>query len=150
MADRIPMVDYLRLEDDGPVLVARECQACGALFFERRNACGRCSGTVFSPRTLARTGVLRSFTVVQRSAPGVAVPFISVVVALDGGGFVKSTLRDAPGEPAEIPPRLPVELVCVDAGADSEGTEAVSFAFRPRVHAGQGPSPVTKEASISA
>ncbi len=150
MADRIPMVDYLRLDDDGPTLVARECQACGALFFERRNACGRCSATVFAPRKLARTGVLTSFTVVQRSAPGVEVPFISAVVALDGGGFVKSTLRDAPSEPAEIPARLPVELICLSAGADSAGTEAVSFAFRPRVHPGQGPSPVMKEASISA
>jgi uncharacterized OB-fold protein len=145
------MVEYLRLDGDGPRLVAHECQGCGALFFERRNACGQCGRDRFAPKTLARTGVITSFTVVSRSAPGVDVPFVSVVVALDGGGWVKSTLRDAPDDPAEIPPRLPVELVTYSAGADCEGTEAVIFAFRPQAHTiSTTPSSATEEATASA
>ena len=46
MAEQIPFVDYLVLGDD-PHLVANECTACGARFFDRRNACASCSGTEF-------------------------------------------------------------------------------------------------------
>ena len=38
MAEQVPLVDYLVLGDD-PHLVANECTACGARFFDRRNAC---------------------------------------------------------------------------------------------------------------
>jgi uncharacterized OB-fold protein len=126
------MVEYLTLDEDGPTLVAHECRTCGALYFDRRNACAQCGDDDFAPRRLARTGAVKSFTIVHRSAPGVDVPFFSVVVHLDGGGFVKASLRDIEVEPASITPNLPVELIGYIAGTDSEGTEAVNFAFRPR------------------
>ena len=47
MAQQIPLVDYLELGDD-PHLVANECTACGARFFDRRNACAACEGTDFT------------------------------------------------------------------------------------------------------
>ena len=58
---RIPVVDYLVLGDDdasdvGPHLVSHACGACGALFFDRRNACARCGGTAFAPKPLAMSG----------------------------------------------------------------------------------------------
>ena len=37
MAGQIPLVDYLVL-GDRPHLVANQCTACGARFFDRRNA----------------------------------------------------------------------------------------------------------------
>jgi uncharacterized OB-fold protein len=132
MAKQISMVDYLEVDDEGPTLVAHECQACGALYFERRNGCARCGRDTFAPRRLARTGVVKSFTIVHRSAPGVEVPFVSVVVALDGGGVVKATLREVEVDPAYITRDLPVELITYVAGTDSEGTDALAFAFRPR------------------
>ena len=39
MAGRIPLVDYLVLDDGDPHLRAQECVNCGARFFDRRNAC---------------------------------------------------------------------------------------------------------------
>ena len=136
MARRIPMVDYLVLDEEGPTLVAHECVFCEALYFERRNACAHCGADVFTPRKLARTGVVTSFTIVHRSAPGVQVPFFSVVVALDGGGSVKATLRDIDVDPDLITPHFPVELTTFVAGVDSEGDQAVAFAFRPRFGCG--------------
>ena len=41
MADQVPLVDYLVL-GDSPHLVASECVACGARYFDRRNACASC------------------------------------------------------------------------------------------------------------
>lgn len=136
MARRIPMVDYLVLDGEVPTLVAHECASCQALYFERRNACAHCGADDFAPRRLARTGVVTSFTIVHRSAPGVEVPFFSVVVALDGGGSVKATLREIDVNPELITPHFPVELTTFVAGVDSEGDQAVAFAFRPRMASG--------------
>ena len=42
---RVPLVDYLVLDDGDPHLVATGCTNCGARFFDRRNACASCFGT---------------------------------------------------------------------------------------------------------
>ena len=127
---RIPVVDYLVLEG-GPHLVAQACAGCGALFFDRRNACARCGAASFGPRALATTGVLRSFTVVHRAAPGVAVPYVSSVVELDGGGVVKANIVDAGSDPENFKLGMPVRLTTFACGTDAEGTEAVAFGFTP-------------------
>ena len=48
MANQIPIVDYLVLDDGDPHLEANECTKCGALFWDRRNACGRCANREFT------------------------------------------------------------------------------------------------------
>jgi len=126
MAKQIPMVDYLVL-DPRPHLVSQACAGCGALYFDRRNACARCSGTSFSVRELANQGALRAFTFVGRTRR----PYVSAVVDLDGGGVVKANLLGV-DDPAAITPRMPVVLDTYVAGTDDEGTEAVAFGYRPR------------------
>jgi uncharacterized protein len=129
-AKRIPVVDYL-VVDDEPHLVANACRACGALFFDRRNACARCGKREFERRALARTGVLRSFTIIHRAAPGVPVPYVSSVVELDGGGVVKANLLDAGTDAEKIDLGTKVKLTTFACGHDEEGTEAVAFGFVP-------------------
>lgn len=131
MGKRIPLVDYLVLADGGPYLVANECGGCGALYFDRRNACARCAGTVFGERRVASSGTLRAFTVVHRAAPGVATPYVSAVVDLEGGGVVKANLVGVDPDPEGIGLGMPVELTTFVAGVDDEGTEAVAFGYRP-------------------
>lgn len=128
MTNQIPVVEYLVLGDK-PHLKAHACTECAALYFDRRNACARCSGRDFADQKLATTGRLRAFTVVHRAAPSVRTPYTSVVVDLDGGGSVKANLVDTT-DPAEITPDLPVELTTWVAGTDDDGTEAVAFGFR--------------------
>jgi uncharacterized OB-fold protein len=127
---RIPVVDYLVLGDD-PHLVANACQACGALYFDRRNACARCSARQFDRRSLATTGTLRSFTIIHRAAPGVAVPYVSSVVELDGGGVVKANLLEAGTDAEKIDLGMAVKLTTFPCGTDDEGTDAVAFGFVP-------------------
>lgn len=129
MAARIPMVDYLVLDDGPPHLVAHECAGCGALYFDRRNACGNCSGRGFGRRRLAETGRLRAFSIVHRAAPGVPTPYVSVVVDLDGGGVVKSNLMGVEAHPDKVDPGMPVRLATFTAGTDDDGTEAIAFGF---------------------
>ena len=129
-ATRIPVVDYLVLEGE-PHLVANACTACGALYFDRRNACARCGKREFARKDLERNGTLRSFTIIYRAAPSVAVPYVSCVVELDGGGVVKANLLDAGTEPEKIDLGMKVRLVTFACGRDEEGTEAVAFGFAP-------------------
>lgn len=126
---RLPAVDYLVL-DKPPYLRAHECASCGALYFDRRNACARCFRGDFTTRRLESTGVVRAFTVVHRAAPSVPVPYTSAVVELDGGGIVKANLLGV-SEPEEIVPELRVRLDTFLAGTDDDGTEAIAFGFRP-------------------
>lgn len=139
MASQIPVVDYLSLDGEAPVLVAHRCTSCAALYFDRRNACAHCGSDEFEPAALARTGRLRSYTIVHRSAPGVSTPFISAVVALDGGGEVKATLRGIEPDPALLHHLMPVELVTFVAATAADGTEAIGFGFRPSGSVGDQP-----------
>ena len=69
---------------------------------------------------------------VERSYPGVAVPFVSAIVDLDGGLALKGTLRGASAESLRM--GLPVRLVFDDAGGarDKEGAPYIGFHFVPR------------------
>jgi uncharacterized OB-fold protein len=127
MANQIPVVDYLVL-DDPPFLRARVCVECEALYFDRRNACARCGTQKFGRRDLARTGKVRAFTVVRRASSKLPTPYVSAIVDLDGGGTVKANLIDMP-EPAAITPEMPVRMTTWVAGTDDDGTEAVAFGF---------------------
>lgn len=125
MSAQIPVVSYLEL-DETPRLVAQRCASCGALYFDRRNACARCFGNDFARAPLATTGTVRAFTFVHR----VATPFVSAIVDLDGGGIVKANLLGVE-TPEAVTPALPVRLETFVAGTDDEGTEAIAFGFRP-------------------
>jgi uncharacterized OB-fold protein len=126
MPNQIPVVDYLELGDT-PHLTSRKCASCGALYFDRRNACAKCFGREFGRADLANTGTVRAFTFVGR----VKRPYVSVIVDLDGGGVVKSNLLGV-DSPDQVTPRLPVVLDTYVAGTDDDGTEAVAFGYRPR------------------
>jgi uncharacterized protein len=130
MARQIPYVGYLMLGDD-PHLMAQECRSCGALFLDRRNACASCGGVEFGPRRLANKGVLRTFTIVHRATPQVRVPYVSAIVDLNGGGVVKANVVGIDPVPDQVRPGMKVALTTFVVGTDSEGTQAVSFGYRP-------------------
>ena len=129
MAKQIPHVDYLVLGDH-PHLVANQCDACGARFFDRRNACASCSGTAFTQVDVPTEGELRTFTIVAFAAPGVPVPFVAGVIDCDGTS-VRGNVVDVEPTPDHVHLGMKVELTTFPIGADSAGTEAVGFGFRP-------------------
>lgn len=126
MTAQIPAVDYLVLADS-PHLQAYRCDGCAAVYFDRRNGCARCFGTVFTRIPLATEGVVRAFTRVER---GAKQPFTSAVVDLGGGAMVKTNLLGV-DDPTSITPEFKVRLTTFVVGTDDEGTEAVAFAFEP-------------------
>jgi uncharacterized OB-fold protein len=130
MTAQIPIVQYLALEDE-PHLVASECVACGARYFDRRNACASCGGSEFRTAAISTTGELRSFTIVTKGPSGVAVPYVAVIVDCDGT-TVRGNLVDVPPDPDNVRVGMPVRLTTTSLGTDDAGTEAVGFAFVPR------------------
>lgn len=130
MPERIPMVDYLVLDNGEPHLVAQECTECGARFFDRRNACASCFATVFSTVPVATEGTVRTFTIVAFAAPGVPVPFVASVVDCDGTQ-VRANLINVEPTPERVHDGMKVRLATYSLGADTNGTEAVGFGFEP-------------------
>ncbi|MHB8466605.1 MAG: Zn-ribbon domain-containing OB-fold protein [Acidimicrobiales bacterium] len=129
MTQKIPLVDYLALDDE-PHLVARQCDACGARFFDRRNACAACSATSFTQVSVAPIGELRAFTIVAFAAPGVPVPFVAGLVDCDGTS-VRGNIINVEPDADHVRLGMKVKLATFSLGTDSAGTEAVGFGFEP-------------------
>lgn len=126
---QVPVVNYLVIADGAPHLVGHRCDHCGAVSLERRNACASCGSRSFSAQRLPDTGRIESFTILHRGAPKHIGPFISVLVRLDDGTYVKANLVGVAPEVESLDLDLPVRLVTYVAGTDEDGTEAVAFGY---------------------
>jgi len=129
MTEQIPLVDYLELGDD-PHLTANECTACGARFFDRRNACASCGRTEFSKVAVSNKGEVTAFTIVAFAAPGVPVPYVAALVDCEGTS-VRANLINVEPDPEHVALGMPVRLVTQVIGTDDNDTEAVGFGFEP-------------------
>jgi uncharacterized OB-fold protein len=129
VAESIPLVDYLVLGDD-PHLVAHECTACGARYFDRRNACANCEGGEFRDVDVPTTGELRAFTIVSHAAPGIPVPFVAGVIDCEGTS-VRANVINVEPNPEHVKLGMKVKLATYEIGADTNGVEAVGFGFEP-------------------
>ena len=129
MSERIPLVDYLVL-DDPPHLVAHECTTCGARFFDRRNACASCFGDGFRTVDVPTEGTVTTFTIVAMAAPGIPVPFVSAVVDCDGTP-VRANLINVEADPEHVMTGMKVRLATCSLGRDGRGVEAIGFGFEP-------------------
>ncbi len=131
----LPAVDYLKLPDGAdPFLEGHRCTQCGAIFLGERFACSKCGARdSMEAIKLSNRGKLYSYCIVCRSYPGIEVPFVSVVVDLDGGGTVKGNLIDVEPDPKSIQFDMPVEVVYGDAlgRKDKEGNSYMAYFFRP-------------------
>ncbi|MBL7487574.1 OB-fold domain-containing protein [Frankia sp. AgB1.9] len=127
---RLPFVNYLRLGDP-PVLVVQACKACGARFFDRRNACASCgSDAGFDQVEVAREGVVRTFTIVSFAAPGVPVPYVSGIVDCEGT-TVRGNIVNIAADPEHVHAGMKVRLTILSLGTDAAGTNAVGYGFEP-------------------
>jgi len=132
MGKQVPIVDYLVIDDGPPHLVQHRCTTCGAGFFDRRNACGRCGGLGFEAVSVGDSGEIRTFTIVHRAAPNVPTPYISAVVETADGVQVKANILGTDPDPDHVRLSMPVRLTTYVAGTDDDGTEAIGFGYEPK------------------
>jgi uncharacterized OB-fold protein len=113
-----PLAPFVKIGTDGkPYLEGLKCTACGeVLAVGSRRACPKCAavGSLETVR-LAERGRLSTYTVVLRSFPGVATPFVAALVDLDGGGSIKGNLigLDCDSIRFDMPLRVGFEAVTV-------------------------------------
>ncbi|UUU19386.1 Zn-ribbon domain-containing OB-fold protein [Streptomyces sp. DSM 40750] len=122
--------------DDGdpPRLVGARCSECATVVFPRQDSCPRCSDGTMTARVLPVSGRVWSWTLQAfppkppyRHPAGGHRPYHVGYVDL-GEVLVEARLA-VPR--AEIRIGLPVRLTTVPAYQDDDGTEVVTFAFRP-------------------
>lgn len=127
--NRVPLVDYLVLEPE-PHLVAHECLACEARYFDRRNACASCEADEFRLVDCPTVGEVVSYTIVSFAAPGIRVPFVAAVVDC-GGTWVKANLVGVDPSPEHVALGMRVKLTTTSLGLDGDGVEAIGYGFKP-------------------
>ncbi len=131
----LPIVSFLKIPPKGdPYLEGVLCGKCRAVFLGERSACASCGAREgLGAKRLANTGKLYVYTIVHRSFPGVAVPYVSAIVDLDGGGTVKGNLVGIEPDPDKIQMGMPVEVIYqVAPTKDREGNEYLTYYFKPR------------------
>src|SRR5262245_31432533 len=85
-----PVVDWLKFDASGPYLEGHRCEQCSAVYLSTRAQCAKCTARdALRPVRLATRGTLYAYSIVHRSHPGIAVPYVSAIVDLDGGGTIK-------------------------------------------------------------
>ncbi|MEC8046897.1 MAG: OB-fold domain-containing protein [Pseudomonadota bacterium] len=136
MSDKpLPAVPYLKIPENGePYLEAYKCGQCGATFLGERDVCSKCGARdQMSAVKLPNTGKLYSYSIVHRSFPGIAVPYVSAIVDLDDGTAIKGNLINVDPDPESIPFDMPVEVVYDDAlgRKDADGNAYLSYFFQP-------------------
>ena len=127
------IVPFLKRDGTKPYLAGARCAACGHVFVGERAACAKCTTRDrMEPVRLAETGKLYVYTVVRRSFPGVAVPFVDAIVDLDDGSHLKGTLEGVEPDPDRIPFNMRIKVAYRDAQPVNGGGKAyLTYYFLP-------------------
>ncbi|MGW2515650.1 Zn-ribbon domain-containing OB-fold protein [Streptomyces sp. NPDC001617] len=129
------LIDESLFDDGDPLrLAGARCSACHTVVFPRQNSCPKCPDGAMSTQVLPVTGRVWSWTLQAfppkppyRPPTGGHKPYH--VGYVDLGEVLVEALLAVPR--AEIRIGLPVRLTTVPAYQDEDGTEVVTFAFRP-------------------
>ena len=122
--------------EENPQLVGSQCGDCGATTFPVQQRCPRCSGGQMSESLLPRRGTLVAWTT-QGFPPGAPyagttgkdfVPFGVGFIELPEGRIEARLAGDVD---QELRIGMPMELTVVPFTTDEDGTEVLTFAFRP-------------------
>lgn len=128
-----PAKRYIRIGDnDQPWVAGFRCPDCAGVAIDQTMACRHCfSRNAAVEFQASDIGRVHTFTEVRRSYPGIAVPFISVVVDLDDGLCLKGTLREVCLDSVAVGMR--VQMIFDDAGGacDAKGNPYVGYHFLP-------------------
>jgi uncharacterized OB-fold protein len=124
--------------DENPQLIGSRCGACGATTWPKQDHCPRCSGPDMAELLLPRRGTLVAWTT-QGFVPKLPYagtedattfePFGVGLVQL--GDVVRVEARLTENDPSKLAFGAEVELTMVPFYVDEDGTEIVTWAFRP-------------------
>jgi uncharacterized OB-fold protein len=138
-AAQIPFAaDVFTWPSDEPQLIGGRCSECAAVTFPRQPSCARCGSIGVEVHLLPRRGTLYSWTT-QEFLPKepyaggeTAETFKPFGVGLvELGDVVRVEARLTESDPARLQFDMPVELTLMPFRVEEDGTEVLTFAFRP-------------------
>ena len=122
-----------------PQLIGSRCGECAATTFPAQSYCPRCASTSMSEVLLPRTGSLWTWTIQGfrpktppykgDDTPETFEPYGVGYVDLDGELLVEARLTE--NDPDRLALGAEVELVLVPLYREADGTDVLTFAFRP-------------------
>ena len=140
MANQRPVAEGIfSWPSDRPHLIGSRCTSCGNYMFPVQSGCSKCTGAETEPVALSSRGTLWTWTV--QGFPPKSPPFAGevdpVLFRPFGVGYVelpgelKVEARLTESDPTKLLIGMEMELVIVPLSTDDDGTEVVTFAFRP-------------------
>jgi uncharacterized OB-fold protein len=127
-----------------PQLIGSRCDDCAARTFPAQSYCPRCASTSMSEVLLPRTGSLWTWTIQgfrPKSPPykgddtvDTFEPFGVGYVDLGGELLVEARLTE--NKPGRLEIGAELELVLITLYRDEDGTEVLTYAFRPQENDG--------------
>ena len=130
--------DVFTWPDDEPRLIGGKCASCAAVAFPLLPSCPRCGATEVERHLLSRRGTLHTWTTQdflpkEPYASGETVetfrPYGVGLVQL--GDEVRVEARLTESDPQALAFGMEVELAIVPFRTDDDGTEVMTYAFRP-------------------
>jgi uncharacterized OB-fold protein len=130
--------DVFTWPSDEPQLIGGRCADCSAVAFPRPNSCARCGSTDVERHLLPRRGTLHTWTTQdflpkEPYASGETMetfrPYGVGLVQL--GDEVRVEARLTESDPDALDFDMVVELAIVPFREDDDGTEVMTYAFRP-------------------
>lgn len=137
-AQRLVAEGLLDWSSEEPQLRATRCDSCGFVTFPVQDGCPRCGSNAVGPTVLSRSGTLWTWTR-QRFQPK-NPPYIGREPATEfqpyGVGFIelpegRIEARLVGDARQELRIGMPMELTVVPFATDEDGTEVLTYAFRP-------------------
>lgn len=130
--------DVFTWPSDEPQLIGGRCAACAAVVFPLPTSCPRCGSTDVERHLLPRRGTLFTWTTqdflpkepyASGETPETFRPYGVGLVQL--GDEVRVEARLTESDPEALDFGMEVELAIVPFRTDDDGTEVMTYAFRP-------------------
>jgi len=119
-------------EDDKPYLIGAKCKDCGLATFPKTPVCPRCmKKDTMEEAHLRGKGKLDTFSIVQAALPGFQAPSIQAYINLEEGPRIWSLVTGCEPSEEALKIGMDMELVIAKVREDPEGTELISYQFKP-------------------
>ena len=135
---RVPVAEgVFTWPSDRPQLIGSRCAACGIVTFPAQDSCPRCAATEMTEHLLARRGRLWAWTTQSFPPPSppysgaTGTAFVPFGVGYIDLGDVKVEAHLTEADPDRLAHGMEMELDVVPFRTEADGTEIVTFAFRP-------------------
>ena len=97
----------------------QRCRACDRSYFPPQPFCPRCASDDVEVFRATGHGILHSYVINHRAAPGFTAPYVIAVVELDEGPRLLTNLVEVEPDPEALPLDLAVEVVFETVGDTS-------------------------------